>query len=264
MRNYKTYYEDAGNGFIKRVKNLPYGSSYARLLLAALIMDLEGFSSQPYADGARASWGFGTRAPNNELGNVSRYDAFQELDKYVVNHVLTQFKHEVDTHAYIVLAAMEYNNSKTLDKTIRADKLYGDRHSAIMASEWGDDGNLSKWPYAKELQFMKKFLRKSVISANINGKMQEINGLRIRHARSLSILSSIGSDVDLLDVIARTTPNRLSMLPDIPLDFIEDTITIYGDADDKDLQRIMTVGSNPGSWIRHNGQRPDDSLLGIS
>ena len=52
--------------------------------LAAFIPSVEGFSSKPYWDVSRYSWGYGTKAPGS-TGTISREQAFAEMLTYLLS-----------------------------------------------------------------------------------------------------------------------------------------------------------------------------------
>lgn len=89
------------------------GSFKTRLLdkLATFIPSVEGFSSTPYWDQSRFSWGYGTAAPG-ATGTISREKAFSDMITYLMNDYATlgnKITRSLSVKQWAALLSFSYN-----------------------------------------------------------------------------------------------------------------------------------------------------------
>lgn len=86
----KTEYWIIGGALLLTAVIANVGYLKTRILnkLATFIPSVEGFSSKPYWDISRYSWGYGTAAPGS-TGTITREQAFADMVTYLMNDYAT-------------------------------------------------------------------------------------------------------------------------------------------------------------------------------
>lgn len=92
---------------------LPLLSFKNRLInrLGAFIPSVESFSSKPYWDVTRYSWGYGTKAPG-ATGTISRSQAFTDMLRYLMSDYDLLLKHitrRLTVNQWAALLSFSYN-----------------------------------------------------------------------------------------------------------------------------------------------------------
>lgn len=104
--------------------------------LARFIPAVEGFSSTPYWDEKRYSWGYGTAAPGS-TGTITRDQAFRDMLTYLLNDyslLSTRITRSLTVSQWVALLSFSYNEG------------VGGAYNLVPLINSGDDGALAtKW-----------------------------------------------------------------------------------------------------------------------
>lgn len=118
---------------------LLFGSTFKNRLLnklATFIPGVEDFSSTPYWDVMRYSWGYGTAAPG-QTGTITREQAFTDMIAYLMadyNTLGKKLTRSLSVNQWVALLSFSYNlgigNGLEIVKYINAD------NDSVLGTQW--------------------------------------------------------------------------------------------------------------------------------